>query len=379
MAFQKKAEQPSKSPVVQLLPPKTEKERESRIADLVAELNKKNETTNSLVLMGDKKFHLLPSINTGLPSFDYTVIQTGGIPRGRIIEIYGPESAGKTTATLHIIAEEQRQGGNAAFVDAEHALDPNYARQLGVDIDNLLISQPDNGEAALETVKALITSRLVTLVVVDSVSALVPKAELAGDIGDQHPGLQARLMSQAMRILAGLAQTNNVTVIFINQIREKIGVMFGNPETTSGGRALKFSASVRIDVRRREPIVYGPNKDIVGHWLELEAKKNKCGIPFRTTKIALYYPNTPFPAGFDKAGDMVQFAAEKGLIEMRGSWYWLDLGNVDDKKKPIGPERIANGIVNMRDAIRENPKIVEVLSKKIAALTGTIAAVPQEA
>lgn len=297
---------------------------------------------------------MIRAINTELPSLDYDVLGVGGIPRGRIIEIFGPESAGKTTAALHIIGAEQRLGGICALVDAEHALDPTYAAHLSVDIDKLVISQPSSGEEALDNVSELVKSRLVTLIVVDSVAALVPQAELTGEMGDSHVGLQARLMSQAMRKLVGDCWDNQVSVIFINQIREKIGVMFGSPETTTGGRALKFYSSVRLDVRRREPIKDGDT--IIGHSLEVKAVKNKVGNPFKKTDLDLYYPGTQYPTGLDMVGDLIGYASRHGFFEMRGSWFWLDIGN--------GVERIANGLPALKLMLRDNKKVLDALRKR---------------
>jgi recombination protein RecA len=287
-----------------------------QILVLAKQLNENLKTTNSIVRMGSRVGLVLPSIPTKLPTLDNDVIGTGGVPRGRIIEIFGPESAGKTTVALYIIACEQSFDPNAvcAFVDAEHALDPNYATLLGVNVDELLVSQPDCGEDALTIVEQLIESKTVSLIVVDSVAALVPRAELEGEMGDSHMGLQARLMSQAMRKLNGIASKNNVTVVFINQIREKIGVMFGSPETTTGGRALKFFSSVRLDVRRRKPIKSGDA--IVGHEIEIKAVKNKVGTPFRSTTVDLIYN-----AGFDTMKNFVQYAISVGAIEQAGAWY----------------------------------------------------------
>jgi recombination protein RecA len=282
VAFQRKAEEP-KAPEVKRVAPTTTAEKFKTLFAISKDLDKKHSTTNSIIRLGTKSLVPIPSFPTGLPTFDIEVMQTGGVPKGRIVEIFGPESAGKTSMTLHIVAEAQKAGGLAAFVDAEHALDPIYASKLGVDVDNLLLSQPDSGEQALQIAEALVDSMCVDLIVVDSVAALVPEAELAGEIGDAHVGLQARLMSQALRILTGKASKNKVTIIFINQIREKIGVMFGSPETTTGGRALKFYSSIRIDVRRREAITDGSKENIVGHKLELKAVKNKVGTPFRIT------------------------------------------------------------------------------------------------
>lgn len=279
-------------------------------------LNKQFKTEHSLVRLGEKVGIKIPSISIGLPTFDNYVIGTGGIPRGRIIELFGPESSGKTTIALHIIGCEQQLSPDklCGFVDAEHALDPSYAAKLGVNVDELVISQPDCGEDALTTVEMMIESGLFSLIVVDSVSALVPRAELEGEMGDANIGLQARLMSQAMRKLVGPCFKNNVTVIFINQIREKIGVMFGSPETTSGGRALKFFASVRIDVRRKE--VIGAKENPEGHEIRLKAVKNKVGVPFRETIIRLLYDS-----GIDKDSDLIEHAINEGIVEQAGAWY----------------------------------------------------------
>lgn len=278
-------------------------------------LNKQFDTDKSLVFLGKQVGKPMPSIQTTIPSLDYEVLGCGGIPRGRIIEVFGPESSGKTTITLHIVACEQRNTDNlVAFVDAEHALDPSYAAKLGVNVDELLISQPDSGEQALETVEALIDSKAVSLIVVDSVAALVPKAELEGEMGDSHMGLQARMMSQAMRKLRGIAAQNGITVIFINQIREKIGVMFGSPETTTGGRALKFFSSVRLDVRRKELIKLGD--EVVGHEIKVKAVKNKVGVPFKETIIRLLYG-----VGIDVWDDIIEYSVKKGVVERAGAWY----------------------------------------------------------
>lgn len=300
----------------------------------------------------------VPSIKTNLPTFDNDLCGCGGIPRGKIIEFFGPESAGKTTAALHIVGQEQKAGGLAAYIDVEHALDVTYAKHLGVDVDNLMISQPDSGEQALTIVEELIKSQLITLIIVDSVAALTPEAELAGDMGASHPGLLARLMSQAMRKLTAIANKTGTTIIFINQIREKIGVMYGNPETTTGGRALKFYASLRVEIKRREAITDGNKDNIVGHTLEAVAKKNKIGTPFRSTKLDLYYPNTRFNPGLDVIGDQIKYASDHGVFTMSGSWYNLDYGK--------GEERLANGLANLKDRLRDDTEILKFLAKKAA-------------
>jgi len=350
MAFAKRPEQP-KEPNLVIETPQGNEARFKALLSLGKKLNTKYETTNALVRLGDKVGNLLPSISTGLPTFDYGVIGTGGIPKGRMIEIFGPESAGKTSFTLHVVAECQKAGGIAAFIDAEHALDPSWASTLGVDVDKLVVSQPDSGEQALDTVDELVESQAVDLVVIDSVSALVPEAELAGEIGDAHVGLQARLLSQAMRILTGKCARNEVTVIWVNQIREKIGVLYGNPETTSGGRALKFYSSIRIDVRRKEKIKQG--NDLIGHSICLKAQKNKCGVPFKETLVNLFYAS-----GFDKEGSLIEYGDTLGIFEKKGSWFVIDGVNV------------ANGLPAMKALLKNDP---EALAKVKVAVEDKLA------
>lgn len=315
------------------------------------ELNKQFNTEKSLVRLGSKVGIIMPHTSTGIPSVDYGVIGIGGIPRGRIIEIYGPESAGKTTFALEVVAEEQRTGALAAFVDAEHALDPNYAKKLGVDVENLFVSQPDSGEQALETVIALVESKAVSIVVVDSVAALTPQAELDGEMGDSHMGLQARMMSQAMRKLRGICAINQVTVIFINQIREKIGVMFGSPETTTGGKALKFYSSLRFDVRRigGEPGKIMSAGVLIGHKMKIKAVKNKVGSPFRETIVNVIYGK-----GVDRFFDTVMFAKDVGAIETAGAWYRFK------------GENLGNGIDKTVDFLREQPELMVQIKAEIA-------------
>ncbi len=270
----------------------------------------------------------------------------GGYPKGRIIEIYGPESSGKTTLTLHAIAEIQKQGGTAAFIDAEHALDPAYAKKLGVDTDNLLVSQPDNGEQALEIAETLVRSNAVDLIVVDSVAALVPQAEIEGEMGDSHMGLQARLMSQALRKLTGIINKSKATVIFINQIRMKIGVMFGNPETTTGGNALKFYASVRLDIRRIGQIKQG--EEIIGNRTKVKVVKNKIAPPFRTAEFDIMYNE-----GISRTGDVLDLAVDRGIVGKSGAWY-------DYKDGKIGQGREATKVY-----LKENPKTLDEIEKKV--------------
>ena len=266
----------------------------------------------SIMKLGDAREVKVECIPTGSLSLDLAL--GGGIPKGRIIEIYGPESSGKTTLTLHAIAEIQKQGGTAAFIDAEHALDPAYAKRIGVDVDNLLLSQPDNGEQALEITETLVRSNAVDIIVVDSVAALVPRAEIEGDMGDSHMGLQARLMSQALRKLTGVISRSKATVIFINQIRMKIGVMFGNPETTTGGNALKFYASVRMDIRRIAQIKQGEN--IIGNRTRVKVVKNKIAPPFRQAEFDIMYNQ-----GISRSGDVLDLATEHDIVEKAGAWY----------------------------------------------------------
>ena len=292
----------------------------------------------SIVRLGSREA-LLPIavIPTGSISFDLA-LGVGGVPRGRVTEIFGPESSGKTTITLQIIAEAQRAGGLAAFVDAEHALDPGYAKKLGVDVDNLLVSQPDSGEQALEITEALVRSGAIDVLVVDSVAALVPKAELDGEMGDSHMGLQARLMSQALRKLTGTVSKSRTALIFINQIREKIGVMFGNPETTTGGRALKFYSSVRIDIRRIAAVKEGDT--VVGSRTKVKIVKNKVAAPFREAEFDILYGE-----GISREGDVLDLAATHNVVEKSGAWY------------SFNGERIGQGRENTRSFLKENKDI----------------------
>ena len=289
----------------------------------------------SIVRLGSREAILpIAVISTGAISFD-AALGVGGIPRGRVTEVYGPESSGKTTITLQVIAEAQRQGGMAAFVDAEHALDPGYARKLGVDTDNLLVSQPDSGEQALEITEALVRSGAIDVLVVDSVAALVPRAELDGEMGDSHVGLQARLMSQALRKLTGTVSKSRTALIFINQIREKIGVMFGNPETTTGGRALKFYSSVRIDIRRIAAVKEGDQ--VVGNRTKVKIVKNKVAAPFREAEFDILYGE-----GISREGDVLDMAVASGIVDKSGAWYSYD------------GDRIGQGRENTRNFLKTN-------------------------
>lgn len=325
---------------------KTSKEQEgkTKALGLALESIEKQFGTGSIMKLGEAHKAKVETTPTGSISLDLAL--GGGIPKGRIIEIYGPESSGKTTLTLHAIAEIQRQGGTAAFIDAEHALDPAYAKRLGVDVDNLLISQPDNGEQALEIAETLVRSNAVDLVVVDSVAALVPRAEIEGDMGDSHMGLQARLMSQALRKLTGVINRSHTTVIFINQIRMKIGVMFGNPETTTGGNALKFYASVRLDIRRISQIKQGD--EIIGNRARVKVVKNKIAPPFRQAEFDIMYNK-----GISKTGDILDLAVNHGLVEKSGAWF------------AYKDEKIGQGREAAKDYLEKNPKVAEELAKKI--------------
>ena len=300
----------------------------------------------SIMSLGDEGARLnIEAIPTGSVSLDIA-IGIGGVPKGRVVEIYGPEASGKTTLALHIIAEAQKQGGKAAFIDAEHALDPIYARGIGVDIDELLVSQPDTGEDALEICEMLVRSGAISIVVIDSVAALVPKAEIQGDMGDSHVGLQARLMSQALRKLTGVINKTNTTVVFINQLREKVGIMFGNPEVTTGGRALKFYSTVRLDVRRIESIKKGD--EILGNRTRVKVVKNKVAPPFKLTEFDIMYGK-----GISRSGDILDCAVSADLLEKSGSWY------------SYNGERIGQGRENVKSYLEEHPEIMDKLEERI--------------
>lgn len=306
----------------------------------------------SLMRLGADQIKKIPAISTGALSIDLA-LGIGGIPRGRVVEIYGPESSGKTTLSLHIAAEAQKAGGVAAFIDAEHALDPIYARALGVDVDELLVSQPDTGEQALEIADMLIQSGGIDIVVIDSVAALVPKAEIEGEMGDSHVGLQARLMSQALRKLTGSLHKTNTTVIFINQIREKIGVMWGSPETTSGGRALKFYSSVRIDVRRIETLKVGPEQ--IGNRVRAKIVKNKVAPPFREAEFDIM-----FGQGISREGSLLDVGVEQGIVRKAGAWFTYD------------DVQLGQGKENSKRFLRENPDIALQLETDVYKAVGLI-------
>jgi recombination protein RecA len=319
-------------------------EQKSKALSVALEAIEKQFGKGSIMKLGDFSTKSVECIPTGSLSLDLAL--GGGLPKGRVIEIYGPESSGKTTLTLHAIAEVQKQGGIAAFIDAEHALDPNYAKRIGVDVDNLLLSQPDSGEQALEIVETLVRSNAVDIIVIDSVAALVPRAEIEGEMGDSHMGLQARLMSQALRKLTAIISRSNVTVIFINQIRMKIGVMFGNPETTTGGNALKFYASVRMDIRRIGQIKLG--ESIIGNRTKVKVVKNKIAPPFREAEFDIMYNQ-----GISKTADVLDLAVNHQIIDKSGAWFSYD------------GTKIGQGRESVKNYLSENPKIMDEIIDKI--------------
>ena len=299
----------------------------------------------SIMRLGDSGTREIDVISSGSIALD-VALGIGGYPKGRIIEIYGPESSGKTTFALHAIAEAQKAGGKAAFIDAENSLDPQYAARLGVDINELLLSQPDNGEQALEITEALVRSGAISVIVIDSVAALVPQAEIEGEMGDSHVGLQARLMSQALRKLAGVINKTGTIAIFINQLREKVGVMFGNPEVTPGGRALKFYSSIRLDIRRSESIKMGT--DIIGNKVNVKIVKNKMAPPFKTCQVDIMYGT-----GISKEGEVIDLGSEAGIIEKAGAWY------------SYNGEKIGQGKENVKDYLKANPQVFEEIMNKV--------------
>jgi recombination protein RecA len=328
-----------------------EKERSRALGATLSQIEKQF-GKGSVIRLGAQPSATVPSISTGSISVDYA-LGVGGFPRGRISEIFGPESSGKTTVALQVVAEAQKAGGMAAYIDVEHALDPAYARKLGVDVDNLLVSQPDYGEQALEITNALITSGSIDVLVVDSVAALVPKAELDGEMGDSFMGVHARLMSQAMRKLTGIVSKSNTCLIFINQIREKIGVMFGNPETTTGGRALKFYASVRTDIRRIAAIKDG--EVVIGNRTKLKVVKNKLAPPFREAEFDIIYGE-----GISKEGDLIDLGVAQNLVEKSGAWY------------SYKGERIGQGRENAKQFLKENPDVRKKVDTELRKALGMI-------
>jgi recombination protein RecA len=323
---------------------KSNKEAKSKALGLALDQIEKQFGKGSIMKLGETPHADVEVVPTGALSLDLAL--GGGLPKGRVVEIYGPESSGKTTVTLHAIAEVQRRGGTAAFIDAEHALDPAYAKRIGVDVENLLLSQPDNGEQALEIAETLVRSNAVDIIVVDSVAALVPRAEIEGDMGDSLPGLQARLMSQALRKLTAVISRSRATVVFINQIRMKIGVMFGNPETTTGGNALKFYASVRMDIRRTGQIKQGD--EVIGNRTRIKVVKNKIAPPFKEAEFDIMYNK-----GISRSGDVLDLAANSGIVEKAGAWYSY-------KNEKIGQGREAT-----KTYLEANPKILEEIAAAV--------------
>ena len=321
------------------------KEKEKNLEQLIAQIEKQF-GKGSIMRLGDHAHQIVDVIPTGCLTLDLA-LGIGGMPRGRVVEIYGPESSGKTTVALHVVAEAQKMGCTAAFIDAEHALDPVYANKLGVDINSLYISQPDNGEQALDITESLVKSGSIDLIVIDSVAALTPKAELDGEMGDAHVGLLARLMSQAMRKLTAYINKSNVCVIFINQLREKVGVMFGNPETTTGGKALKFYASIRLDVRKADAIKDG--NEVIGNRTRVKVVKNKLAPPFKTCEFDIIYGK-----GISKEGCLLDLAIETGIIQKSGSWF------------AYNNEKIGQGKENVKQFLVDNPQIAEEIQNKIS-------------
>ena len=335
----------------------TTKEEKLKALDAAISHIEKQYGKGSVMKLGDNSAHMnVEAVPTGSLSLDLA-LGIGGLPKGRIIEIYGPESSGKTTVALHAVAEVQKRGGIAGFIDAEHALDPVYAKNIGVDIDNLYISQPDCGEQALEIAETMVRSGAVDIVIVDSVAALVPKAEIDGDMGDSHVGLQARLMSQALRKLTSIVSKSNCIVIFINQLREKIGVMFGNPETTTGGRALKFYASVRLDVRRTEALKQGG--EVIGNHTKVKVVKNKIAPPFKEAEFDIM-----FGQGISTIGDILDLAANCGIVNKSGAWY------------AYNDAKIGQGRENAKQYLKENRQICDEIERKVRAYYGL--PVPEE-
>jgi recombination protein RecA len=341
------------APVNPLNDDRHDRERAKAIELAVGQIEKQFGKGSIMRLGGKEAIPQMPSISTGAVSLDYA-LGIGGVPRGRVIEVFGPESSGKTTLALQIIAQAQKTGGMAAFVDAEHALDAQYARKLGVELENLLVSQPDNGEQALEIVEVLVRSGGVDVIVVDSVAALVPRAEIEGEMGEAQMGLQARLMSQALRKLTGIVSKSKTCLIFINQLREKIGVMFGNPETTTGGRALKFYSSVRIDIRRIGAIKDGDT--VVGGRTRVKIVKNKVAPPFREAEFDVMYGE-----GISKEGDLLDLAVDRKIVEKSGTWF------------AFSGERLGQGRENVKQFLKDNPATCKAIEEKVRRELGLLA------
>lgn len=323
---------------------KDEKNKDKALEQVIADIEKQF-GARAIMKLGDNEHMNVDVTSSGSIAID-VALGVGGYPKGRIIEVFGPESSGKTTFALHAIAEAQKKGGYAAFIDAEHALDPTYAKALGVDTDNLILSQPDNGEQALEIVEALVRSNVIDIIVIDSVAALVPKAEIEGDMGDSHVGLQARLMSQAMRKLAGIINKSKTVAIFINQIREKVGVLFGSPETTSGGRALKFYSTIRLDIRRVDQIKQGT--EAIGNLTRIKVVKNKVAPPFKIAEVDLIYGK-----GISYEGEVLDLATNLDIVEKSGSWF------------SYNGERLGQGRETVKELLRQNPELAKEIELKV--------------
>lgn len=322
------------------------KDKDKALEQVMADIEKQF-GKGAIMKLGERGVKNIDVVSSGSITLDQA-LGVGGYPKGRIVEIFGPESSGKTTIALHAIAEVQKVGGKAAFIDAEHALDPVYAKKLGVDIDELLLSQPDTGEQALEIVEALVRSEAISIIVIDSVAALVPQAEIEGEMGDSHVGLQARLMSQALRKLSGVISKTNTICVFINQLREKVGIMFGNPETTPGGRALKFYSTIRLDVRRGEQIKVGT--DILGNKTNIKVVKNKVAPPFKTAEVEIIYGE-----GISRTGEVVDLASNVGIIDKSGAWF------------SYKGEKIGQGKENVKILFKNNPKLYKEIEEKVRA------------
>ena len=327
------------------------KEKDKTLDQVLADIEKQF-GKGAIMKLGERGVKNIDVVSSGSLLLDQA-LGVGGFPKGRIIEIFGPESSGKTTIALHAIAEVQKTGGRAAFIDAEHALDPVYARKLGVDIDELLLSQPDTGEQALEIVEALVRSEAMSIIVIDSVAALVPQAEIEGEMGDSHVGLQARLMSQALRKLSGIINKTNTVAIFINQLREKVGVMFGNPEVTPGGRALKFYSSIRLEIRRSEQLKSG--SDVIGNKTSIKVVKNKMAPPFKTCSVDIMYGE-----GISAEGELVDLASEAAIVEKSGAWY------------SYNGEKIGQGKENVKELLKKDKKLKDEIMKKVREHYGLV-------
>lgn len=355
MAFGKKDSKQTEVKVV-IEAPTTEAEKFKALFNIGKAFDKKHDTTNSLLRLGSKSIIPIPVIPSGLPTLDQGALECGGIPRGRITEIFGSPSAGKSSFALHMVAREQKLGGIAVYIDAEHALDIAYAQALGVNIDNLVINQPNSGEQGLQLIEDILEAKCASIIVVDSVANLVPEAELAADMSAVSVGLHARLMSRALRKLTAKCAVSKTALIFLNQTRQNIGQLYGNPTVTTGGKALMFYSSLRIEVSRKEPITLGSKENIIGHSVKFSIKKSKCGRPHREATADLVYPGTERTVGFDIISSTIEYASRRGLFEMSGSHY------------AFNGEKLANGLAALKEVLREREDILKVLSIKISTL-----------